>query len=187
MKRPLGSSLFGPLFSFLFSILCLGFHASAERRVGVSLRILSECIIASNIRSNMGIEKVNILGEHVGSMSRVRDRGKQRSLAARCLTSTSFFAFPGHAVRRSSRSAPKLAYGLHRAERLRNCRLGYCYRGSSSTVLSAPSLLDLLNDDNIAPQDVDRKALEKALFEQPDPHDLDETDRVEQGCHPCFG
>lgn len=51
--------------------------------------------------------------------------------------------------------------------------------GSSSTVLSTPSLLDLLNDDDVAPQDVDQEALEKALFDQPDPYDLDETDRVD--------
>ncbi|KAJ7033988.1 hypothetical protein C8F04DRAFT_1183736 [Mycena alexandri] len=52
--------------------------------------------------------------------------------------------------------------------------------GSSSTILSAPSLLDLLNDENIAPQDVDREALEKALFDLPDPYDLDETLRVDR-------
>ncbi|KAJ7801339.1 hypothetical protein B0H14DRAFT_2615376 [Mycena olivaceomarginata] len=46
------------------------------------------------------------------------------------------------------------------------------------TVLSTPSLFDLLNDTDIAPQDVDREALEKSLFDQPDPYDLDETDRV---------
>ncbi|KAJ6609473.1 hypothetical protein B0H10DRAFT_2064033 [Mycena sp. CBHHK59/15] len=51
--------------------------------------------------------------------------------------------------------------------------------GSSSTVLSAPSLLDLLNDDDVSPQDVDREALEQALFNQPDPYDLNETDRVD--------
>ncbi|KAK7057889.1 ribonuclease H-like domain-containing protein [Favolaschia claudopus] len=50
--------------------------------------------------------------------------------------------------------------------------------GSSSTVASTPSLLDLLNDDNVAPQDVDREALEQALFNQPDPYDLAETERV---------
>ncbi|KAJ6618421.1 hypothetical protein B0H10DRAFT_1947602 [Mycena sp. CBHHK59/15] len=51
--------------------------------------------------------------------------------------------------------------------------------GSSSTVLSTPSLLDLLNDNDVAPQDVDREALEQALFNQPDPYDLAETDRVD--------
>ncbi|KAK7029203.1 hypothetical protein R3P38DRAFT_3516264 [Favolaschia claudopus] len=51
--------------------------------------------------------------------------------------------------------------------------------GSSSTVASTPSLLDLLNDDDVAPQDVDREALEQALFNQPDPYDLAETDRVD--------
>jgi hypothetical protein len=51
--------------------------------------------------------------------------------------------------------------------------------GSSSTVLSTPSLLDLLNDENIGPETVDQNALEKALFDQPDPYDLAETDRVD--------
>lgn len=51
--------------------------------------------------------------------------------------------------------------------------------GGSTTVLSTPSLLDLLNDDNIAPGEVDREALEKALFDAPDPYDLDETDRFD--------
>ncbi|KAJ6613402.1 hypothetical protein B0H10DRAFT_2436507 [Mycena sp. CBHHK59/15] len=51
--------------------------------------------------------------------------------------------------------------------------------GSSYTVLSAPSLLDLLNDDDVSPQDVDREVLEQALFNQPDPYDLNETDRVD--------
>jgi hypothetical protein len=52
--------------------------------------------------------------------------------------------------------------------------------GSPSTILSTPSLLDLLNDDNVAPQEGDREALEQALFNQPDPYDLGETDRVEK-------
>ncbi|KAJ7889341.1 hypothetical protein B0H14DRAFT_2561840 [Mycena olivaceomarginata] len=51
--------------------------------------------------------------------------------------------------------------------------------GSSTTILSTPSLLDLLNNDNIAPQDGNREALEKALFDQPDPYDLMETARVD--------
>ncbi|KAJ6558950.1 hypothetical protein B0H10DRAFT_2120267, partial [Mycena sp. CBHHK59/15] len=51
--------------------------------------------------------------------------------------------------------------------------------GLSYTVLSAPSLLDLLNDDDVSPQDVDREVLEQALFNQPDPYDLNETDRVD--------
>jgi hypothetical protein len=40
--------------------------------------------------------------------------------------------------------------------------------------------LDLLNDNDISPQDVDREALEKALFDRPDPYDLDETTRVDE-------
>ncbi|KAJ7342943.1 hypothetical protein DFH08DRAFT_1011486 [Mycena albidolilacea] len=63
--------------------------------------------------------------------------------------------------------------------------------GSSSTILS-PSLLDLLNDDDVAPQDIDRETVEQALFNQPDPQtdcsfedrldsslDLADTDRVD--------
>jgi hypothetical protein len=52
--------------------------------------------------------------------------------------------------------------------------------GSPSTILSIPSLLDFLNDDNVVPQEGDREALEQALFNQPDPYDLGETDRVEK-------
>jgi hypothetical protein len=52
--------------------------------------------------------------------------------------------------------------------------------GSPSTILSTPSLLDLLNDDDVTPQDSDREALEQALFNQPDPYDLGETDRVDK-------
>jgi hypothetical protein len=48
--------------------------------------------------------------------------------------------------------------------------------GSSSTILSTPSLLDLLNNNNVAPQDVNHKALDQALFNQPDLYDLAETD-----------
>ncbi|KAJ6628293.1 hypothetical protein B0H10DRAFT_2428877, partial [Mycena sp. CBHHK59/15] len=39
--------------------------------------------------------------------------------------------------------------------------------GSSSTVLSAPSLLDLLNDENIGPETVDQDALEKPYLTSP--------------------
>jgi hypothetical protein len=40
-------------------------------------------------------------------------------------------------------------------------------------------LKDLLNDDNIGPENVDQDALEKALFDQPDRYNLAETDRVD--------
>ncbi|KAJ7776735.1 hypothetical protein B0H14DRAFT_2631611 [Mycena olivaceomarginata] len=56
--------------------------------------------------------------------------------------------------------------------------------GSPSTILSTPSLLDLLKDDNnvaqLAPQEGDRESLEQALFNQPDPYDLGEADWVEK-------
>ena len=54
---------------------------------------------------------------------------------------------------------------------------------SSSTpaVLSAPSLMDLINADNVNPLDtaVDVAALENVWFNNPDPYDLDEVDRVD--------
>ncbi|KAJ3743634.1 hypothetical protein DFH05DRAFT_1525933 [Lentinula detonsa] len=53
--------------------------------------------------------------------------------------------------------------------------------GSNSMVLSAPSLLDLLTDDNEAP--ADREVLEQAFLDQPDPYDLAETDRVDAAIH----
>ncbi|KAH9940354.1 uncharacterized protein BXZ73DRAFT_98797 [Epithele typhae] len=49
---------------------------------------------------------------------------------------------------------------------------------SQSTLLSAPTLMDLVNEEDINPQDVDREALEEALFNQPDPYDLEETARM---------
>ncbi|KAJ7887647.1 hypothetical protein B0H14DRAFT_3721439 [Mycena olivaceomarginata] len=51
--------------------------------------------------------------------------------------------------------------------------------GSSLTVLSTPSLLDLPNDNNIGPETVDQDALEKALFDQPNPYNLTQTDCVD--------
>ena len=52
---------------------------------------------------------------------------------------------------------------------------------SSSTpiVYSAPSLMDLLNVDNIEPQVADAVAMEEFWFNNPDPYDLDETDRTD--------
>ncbi|KAJ3510406.1 hypothetical protein NLJ89_g4689 [Agrocybe chaxingu] len=47
-------------------------------------------------------------------------------------------------------------------------------------VLSAPSLMDLLNADNIEPTSVDRAAMEELLFNSPDPYDLAETERVDE-------
>jgi hypothetical protein len=43
---------------------------------------------------------------------------------------------------------------------------------------SAPSLMDLLNEENISPSTVDKEALEELLFNHPDPYDLAETDRL---------
>ncbi|KAJ7104878.1 hypothetical protein C8R44DRAFT_746139 [Mycena epipterygia] len=44
---------------------------------------------------------------------------------------------------------------------------------------SAPSLMDLLHNENISPSEVDRDALEDLLFNHPDPYDLAETDRYD--------
>ena len=51
---------------------------------------------------------------------------------------------------------------------------------SSHTILSAPTLLDLLNDDNVAPTEAERDMLEEALYNSPDPYDLDETARFNE-------
>ena len=54
---------------------------------------------------------------------------------------------------------------------------------SSSTpaIHSAPSLMDLLNTENVTvePQDLDTAAMEQLWFDNPDPYDLAETDRVD--------
>ncbi|KAJ7048478.1 hypothetical protein C8F01DRAFT_1280652 [Mycena amicta] len=44
---------------------------------------------------------------------------------------------------------------------------------------TSSELMDLLNDENVAPNDADREALETALLEQVDPFDLAEIDRVD--------
>jgi hypothetical protein len=48
-------------------------------------------------------------------------------------------------------------------------------------VYSAPSLMDLLNADNVEPQSefVDTEAMEEFWFNNPDPYDLSETDRID--------
>ncbi|KAJ7106767.1 hypothetical protein C8R44DRAFT_745221 [Mycena epipterygia] len=43
----------------------------------------------------------------------------------------------------------------------------------------APSLMDLLHNENISPSEFDRDALEDLLFNHPDPYDLAETDRYD--------
>ncbi|KAF8814243.1 hypothetical protein BYT27DRAFT_7082634, partial [Phlegmacium glaucopus] len=50
--------------------------------------------------------------------------------------------------------------------------------GTTATpaVLSAPTILDLLNTENVNPKDVDTAALEEHLFNHPDPYDLEETE-----------
>lgn len=46
-------------------------------------------------------------------------------------------------------------------------------------VHSAPSLVDLLNAENVEPQDVDTNLIEEHLFNHPDPYDLAEVERVD--------
>lgn len=55
---------------------------------------------------------------------------------------------------------------------------------ATPTVLSAPSLMDLLNADNIEPTDVDIAGREQQLFNNPDPYDLEETERVDEALRP---
>lgn len=44
---------------------------------------------------------------------------------------------------------------------------------------SAPSLMDLLNEENVTPKDVGISILEETLFNHPDPYDLAKCDRVD--------
>jgi hypothetical protein len=50
---------------------------------------------------------------------------------------------------------------------------------TTSTIHSAPSILDLLNSNHVDPKDVDIAAVEDQLFNHPDPYDLEETERVD--------
>ncbi|KAG6838601.1 hypothetical protein C0991_010323 [Blastosporella zonata] len=50
---------------------------------------------------------------------------------------------------------------------------------TTSQQFSAPSLSDLLNEDNISPLDVNVDRLEAEWFEAADPYDLNETDRAD--------
>ncbi|KAF8149065.1 hypothetical protein B0H34DRAFT_802591 [Crassisporium funariophilum] len=62
--------------------------------------------------------------------------------------------------------------------------------GSTSStnphVRSAPSLMDLVNADDIEPASVDIAAEEQQLFNHPDPYDLAETDRVDGALMPTM-
>ena len=51
--------------------------------------------------------------------------------------------------------------------------------GSSTAVHSAPSLMDLVNADNIEPKDVDIAVMEEQLFNNADPYDLVETEHID--------
>ncbi|KAG6886812.1 hypothetical protein C0992_002192 [Termitomyces sp. T32_za158] len=49
---------------------------------------------------------------------------------------------------------------------------------NASQQYSTPSLMDLLNEDNILPADIDIDRLETEWFEAPDPFDLAKTDHA---------
>ena len=49
---------------------------------------------------------------------------------------------------------------------------------SAPVIYSAPTILDLLNTENVEPSDVDIAAIENHLFNTP--YDLDETERVDE-------
>ncbi|KAF8909049.1 hypothetical protein CPB84DRAFT_1843388 [Gymnopilus junonius] len=53
-------------------------------------------------------------------------------------------------------------------------------QASAPTVQSAPTILDLLNTENVDPKDVDIEAIEKQLFNHPDPYDLTEADHADE-------
>ncbi|KAJ6526862.1 hypothetical protein DFH09DRAFT_1095058 [Mycena vulgaris] len=44
---------------------------------------------------------------------------------------------------------------------------------------SAPSLMDLIHEVNVSPSEIDKEALEELLFQNPDPYDLVEAERVD--------
>lgn len=49
----------------------------------------------------------------------------------------------------------------------------------SPAVHSAPSLMDLINENNLEPNDIDITMMEEQLFNHPDPYDLAETERID--------
>ncbi|CAK5274220.1 unnamed protein product [Mycena citricolor] len=99
-----------------------------------------------------------------------------------------------NAARRSSMTAENLVHsaqlsqwykhglseGNYQHTSTANIRVSNVDLSTETTVtLSAPTLMDLLNDQNVDPTVEDQEALEKMLFEQEDPFDLDECDRVD--------
>ena len=49
---------------------------------------------------------------------------------------------------------------------------------ANPTICSAPSLMDLLNTDNIKLADIDIAGQEQQLFNHPDPYDLEEMEHI---------
>jgi len=47
---------------------------------------------------------------------------------------------------------------------------------NTPATFSAPSLMDLVNAENVDPKDIDTAQWEEYLFNHPDPYDLDEVD-----------
>ena len=54
------------------------------------------------------------------------------------------------------------------------------HMSSAPATHSAPTLMDLVNADNVEPQEVDISVLEEQWFNHPDPYDLSETERVDE-------
>ncbi|KAJ7271555.1 hypothetical protein C8J57DRAFT_1507457 [Mycena rebaudengoi] len=60
-----------------------------------------------------------------------------------------------------------------------NVVLSDVYTGAGTTVTrSAPTLMDLINEENVSPSMADKEAYDELLFNHPDPFDLAETERV---------
>ncbi|KIK63360.1 hypothetical protein GYMLUDRAFT_57585 [Collybiopsis luxurians FD-317 M1] len=53
---------------------------------------------------------------------------------------------------------------------------------ASLVLLSALTLMDLLNNHELLPEDVDQDALQEALFNAPDPYDLHKTEHLDAVC-----
>ncbi|KAJ7474634.1 hypothetical protein B0H11DRAFT_1918340 [Mycena galericulata] len=60
-----------------------------------------------------------------------------------------------------------------------NVDLSEVFTGAGTTLnRPAPTLIDLINEENISPSMADKEAYDELLFNYPDPYDLAETERV---------
>jgi hypothetical protein len=64
--------------------------------------------------------------------------------------------------------------------RVRLSDVGPSTSNSIPSIRSAPSLMDLVNTENIEPHEVDVTTLEDLWFNNPDPYDLAETERIDE-------